>query len=108
MKKGRKWIPVVLLVVVLLGNRASIPVQAAEEQEYVVIVDEYSPLKAFVENQKERTGYVLAEQHAEADTIIWKPFYVTLAVLIVAGGGTVHVLVTRRRKRDHNIGKRGL
>ena len=107
MKKGKTWIAAVMLAIAILGGAAVLPVQAAD-QDYVVIVEERSPLKAFVETQKELTGYVLSEQPTETDSIQWKPFYVTLAVLTVIGGGTIHVLVTRRRKQDHNIGKRGL
>lgn len=106
-KKGKIRVAAVMLAAAILGGSTCLPTQAAET-EYVVIVEERSLLGAFAEKQKELPGYVLSQQPAEADPIAWKPFYVTLTALTVIGGGTIHVLVTRHRKQDHNIGKRGL
>ena len=108
MKKGKIRIAAVMLTAAILGGPTCLPTHAAEPEEYVVIVEECSPLGAFAEKQKELPGYVLSQQHTEADPIAWKPFYITLTALTVIGGGTIHVLVTRHRKQDHNIGKRGL
>ena len=92
MKKGKIQIAAVMLAAAILGGSTCLPTQAAEPEEYVVIVEERSPLGAFV----------------ETEPIAWEPFYVTLTALTAIGGGTIHVLLTRHRKQDHNIGKRGL
>lgn len=85
-KRWQKNLATFLLILTIMGSFGSVSVQA-EEADYVVVV---------------------AEQTENKEPIVWRPFYVSLAVLIVTGGGIIHICLTKRRKQEEKTGKRGL